>query len=181
MDSKGTDASAYARRVTPRILPDGALLRDARRGDADGILARIHALAVYEREPDAVQNTVEALTETLFGDDPRAFAHVVERDGEIAGIAIWFLTYSTWTGKHGIWLEDLIVDEAQRGRGYGKALLASLADVCVERGYTRLEWTVLDWNAPSIAFYQAIGATPMDEWTTQRLSGTALQALATTS
>ena len=125
---------------------------------------------MYEREPDAVENTVEALTETLFGEDPRAFTHVVERDGEIVGIAIWFLTYSTWTGKHGIWLEDLIVDEAQRGRGYGKALIASLAAVCVERGYSRLEWTVLDWNAPSIAFYRSIGAAPMDEWTTQRLT-----------
>ncbi len=104
----------------------------------------------------------------------------MERDGEIVGIAIWFLTYSTWTGRHGIWLEDLIVDEAQRGRGYGKALIASLAAVCVEREYTRLEWTVLDWNAPAIAFYRSLDATPMDEWTTQRLTGDALAALAET-
>jgi GNAT superfamily N-acetyltransferase len=166
--------------VTPRTLPDGALLRDARRGDEPGILALIHALAVYEREPDAVENTIEALAETLFGADPRAFTHVVERDGDIVGIAIWFLTYSTWTGRHGIWLEDLIVDEAQRGRGYGKALIASLAAVCVERDYSRLEWTVLDWNAPSIAFYRSIGAEPMDEWTTQRLTGSKLEDLATT-
>jgi GNAT superfamily N-acetyltransferase len=164
--------------VTPRTLPDGAILREARPGDEPGILACIHALAVYEREPDAVENTVEALSETLFGDDPRAFAHVVEREGVIVGIAIWFLTYSTWTGKHGIWLEDLIVDGAQRGRGYGTALIASLAAVCVEREYTRLEWTVLDWNAPSIAFYRSIGAAAMDEWTTQRLTGAELQALA---
>ena len=87
--------------MTPRTLPDGAVLREARRGDEPGILASIHGLAVYEREPDAVENTVEALAETLFGDDPRAFTHVVERDGEIVGIAIWFLTYSTWTGQHG--------------------------------------------------------------------------------
>lgn len=167
--------------MTSRILPDGALLREARRGDEPGILALIHALAVYEREPDAVENTVEALTSTLFGDDPRAFAHVVERDGEIVGIAIWFLTYSTWTGRHGIWLEDLIVDESQRGRGYGKALIAMLAAVCVEREYTRLEWSVLDWNAPSIAFYRSIGAEPMDEWTTQRLTGARLQELAASS
>ena len=153
-------------------------MRQARPGDEPGILAGIHALAVYEREPDAVENTVETLSETLFGEDPRAFTHVVERDGEIVGIAIWFLTYSTWTGKHGIWLEDLIVDEAQRGRGYGKALIASLAAVCLERGYSRLEWTVLDWNAPSIAFYRSIGASPMDEWTTQRLTGVELEALA---
>jgi len=164
--------------VTPRILPDGAVLREARRGDESGILSAIQALADYEREPDAVENTVEALTATLFGDDPRAFAHVVEREGRIVGIALWFLTYSTWTGKHGIWLEDLFVDDADRGRGYGKALISSLAAVCVERGYTRLEWTVLDWNAPSIAFYRALGAAPMDEWTTQRLTGDALATLA---
>ena len=167
--------------MTPRILSDGSVLRDARRGDEPGILACIHSLAVYEREPDAVENTVDALTETLFGDDPRAFTHVVERGGMIVGIAIWFLTYSTWTGKHGIWLEDLIVDESQRGRGYGKALIGSLAAVCVERGYSRLEWTVLDWNAPSIAFYRSIGAVPMEEWTTQRLTGAELQALAATT
>ena len=162
-----------------RDLPDGAVLRAARPGDEPGILAAIRGLAVYEREPDAVENTVDALTETLFGADPRAFAHVVERDGAVAGIAVWLLSYSTWTGRHGIWLEDLFVDEAQRGRGYGKALLASLAAVCVERGYPRLEWTVLDWNAPSIAFYRSVGAAGMAEWTTQRLTGDALAALAT--
>ncbi len=105
------------------------------------------------------------------------FAHVVERDGAIAGIAIWFLTYSTWTGRPGIWLEDLYVSDEHRGRGYGKALIASLAVLCVERGYSRLEWTVLDWNEPSIAFYRALGAQPQDEWTTQRMTGEALRAL----
>ena len=164
--------------MTSRILPDGAALRAARPGDEPGILAGIHALAVYEREPDAVANTVSALTETLFGPEPRAFAHVVEREAEIVGIAIWFLTYSTWTGRHGIWLEDLHVDESQRGRGYGKALIASLAEVCLDRGYSRLEWTVLDWNAPAVAFYRSIGAEPMSEWTTQRLAGAELAALA---
>ena len=164
--------------MTPRELPSGAVLRAARPGDEAGILACIQALAVYEREPDAVENTVDALGETLFGTEPRAFCHVVEREGAIVGIAIWFLTYSTWTGRHGIWLEDLYVDEAQRGTGYGTALISSLASVCVERGYSRLEWTVLDWNAPSIAFYRSIGAAPMEEWTTQRLTGDALHALA---
>jgi len=164
--------------VTSRTLPDGAVLRAARPGDEPGILARIHDLAVYEREPDAVRNTVEMLTETLFGPEPRAFAHVIERDGQVAGIAIWFLTYSTWTGTHGIWLEDLYVAEEDRGRGYGKALLSALAAVCVERGYARFEWTVLDWNEPAIGFYRSIGAEPMSEWTTQRLSGDALRALA---
>ncbi|MFT4214806.1 MAG: GNAT family N-acetyltransferase [Microbacterium sp.] len=164
--------------TTETALVDGAVLRAARPGDEDGILSLIQALAVYEREPDAVENTADMLRDTLFGPEPRAFAHVVERDGNLVGIAIWFLTYSTWTGRHGIWLEDLYVDEEQRGRGYGLALIASLAAVCVERGYPRLEWTVLEWNAPSIAFYRSLGALPQDEWTTQRLTGDALGALA---
>lgn len=164
--------------MTSRTLEDGAVLRAARRGDEPGILAGIRALAVYEREPDAVENSVGALTDTLFGADPKAFAHVVERERQIVGIAVWFLTYSTWTGRHGIWLEDLHVDQSHRGRGYGRALIGALADVCLERGYTRLEWTVLDWNAPAIAFYRSIGATPMSEWTTQRLAGDELRAVA---
>jgi GNAT superfamily N-acetyltransferase len=164
--------------VNARPLDDSATLRTARPGDGAGILACIQALAEYEREPDAVENTVDALTSTLFGEDPKAFAHVVERDGAIVGIALWFLTYSTWTGRHGVWLEDLYVDDAQRGRGYGTALISSLAQVCVERGYSRLEWTVLDWNAPAVAFYRALSAVPMDEWTTERLTGDALAALA---
>ncbi len=164
--------------MTSRTLPDGAVLRAARPGDEHGILAHIEALAVYEREPDAVENTVPMLTDTLFGAQPRAFAHVVERDGSIVGIAIWFLTYSTWTGAHGIWLEDLHVGEAQRGRGYGRALMSALAAVCVERGYRRFEWTVLDWNEPSIGFYRSIGAVPLDAWTTQRMTGAQLESLA---
>lgn len=164
--------------MSARALPGGAVLRPARPGDEGGILALIQALAVYEREPDAVENTPEMIAATLFGEAPRAFAHVVERDDRIVGIAIWFLTYSTWTGRHGIWLEDLFVDEPERGSGYGKALMSALAAVCVERGYARFEWTVLDWNAPSIAFYRSLGAAPMDEWTTQRLTGDALAALA---
>ncbi|SDR65746.1 GNAT family N-acetyltransferase [Agrococcus carbonis] len=164
--------------MTTRELPEGARLRRARPGDEPGILALIRALAVYEREPDAVENTEERLTAMLFGDEAKVFAHVVERDGEIVGIAIWFLTYSTWTGEHGIWLEDLYVDEPHRGRGYGLALMAALAAECVERGYRRFEWTVLDWNEPSIGFYRAIGAAPLDEWTTQRLTGEELAGLA---
>lgn len=159
-------------------LSHGAVLRDATPGDAQGIIDCIQALADYEREPDAVENTAAMLTESLFGAEPRVFAHVVEREGRVVGIALWFLSYSTWTGRHGIWLEDLFVYEEERGRGFGKALIASLAAVCVERGYSRMEWTVLDWNAPSIAFYRAIGAEPMDEWTTQRMTGGALAALA---
>ena len=164
--------------MTTRVLPGDAILREARPGDECGILRCIHGLAVYENEPDAVENTVEALQASLFGAEPKVFAHVIERRGEIVGIAIWFVTYSTWTGRHGIWLEDLFVDGTQRALGYGKALLASLAAVCVERGYSRFEWSVLDWNEPAIGFYRAIGAEPMSEWTTQRLTGAALEALA---
>ncbi|GAB2709842.1 GNAT family N-acetyltransferase [Microbacterium marinum] len=161
-----------------RTFDDGTVLRAASPGDEAGLLAAIQALADYEREPDAVENTAADLTSSLFGPDPKVFAHVVEREERIVGIAIWFLTYSTWTGRHGIWLEDLFVDADQRGRGYGKALIASLGAVALQRGYSRVEWTVLDWNAPSIAFYRSLGAEPMDEWTTQRMSGPALEALA---
>ncbi len=154
------------------------MVRAAQPGDEAGILRLIHALAVYEREPDAVEKTLDGLAASLFGPQPQVFAHVVEREGRVVGIAVWFVTYSTWTGRHGIWLEDLYVDESERGRGYGKALMCALADVCVTRGYGRFEWTVLDWNAPSIAFYRAIGAVAMDEWTTQRLTGDALVRLA---
>ena len=110
--------------VIPRTLAGGAILREARSGDEPGILACIHGLAVYEREPDAVENTVDELEAALFGDEPRVFAHVVERNGEIVGIAIWFVTYSTWTGRHGIWLEDLFVFDRHRGRGFGRALIS---------------------------------------------------------
>lgn len=165
-------------RLEAMTLGDGAVLRAARPGDEAGILACIRALAVYEREPDAVENSEAALTRSLFGAHPRAFAHVVERSGAVVGIAVWFLTYSTWTGRHGIWLEDLFVVDEHRGSGYGRALIASLARVCVDRGYSRLEWTVLDWNAPAIGFYRSLSAEPMDGWTTQRLTGEALSALA---
>ena len=161
-----------------RTLDDGAVLRAAVPGDEAGILAAIHALAVYEREPDAVRTTTDDLTATLFGDDPKAFAHVIERDGGIRAIAVWFLTYSTWTGRHGIWLEDLYVHEQYRSSGYGVALLAALAAECLDRGYSRLEWTVLDWNEPAIGFYRALGAEAMEEWTTRRVTGDALTALA---
>ncbi|MDT3330149.1 GNAT family N-acetyltransferase [Microbacterium sp. KSW-18] len=164
--------------LAARTLEDGAVLRVARPGDEAGILAATHALAAYEREPDAVRTTVGDLTAALFGDDPKVFAHVIERDGGIRAIAVWFLTFSTWTGRHGIWLEDLFVDETDRGRGYGTALLGSLAAVALERGYPRLEWTVLDWNAPAVGFYRSIGAEGMEEWTTQRMAGDALAALA---
>jgi GNAT superfamily N-acetyltransferase len=159
-------------------LNDGAVLRRARRGDEDGILDCIRRLAEYEKEPDAVQTTADDLRESLFGPSPSVFAHVVEKRGQIVAIAVWFLNYSTWTGRNGIYLEDLFVHESERRHGYGRALLKALAEVCAERGYRRLEWSVLDWNEPSIRFYRSIGAIGMDEWTVQRLSGDALARLA---
>ena len=159
-------------------LAGGAVLRRARPGDEDGILACIRALATYEKEPDAVETTADGLRETLFGPSPSVFAHVVARKDRIVGIAVWFLNYSTWTGRNGIYLEDLFVYESERGHGYGKALLQRLAWLCVERGYRRLEWSVLDWNQPAIGFYRSIGAVGMGEWTVQRLNGDALARLA---
>ncbi len=160
-----------------RELGDGAVLRPARPDDIQQILQRIVDLAVYEQEPDVVATTGPMLMETLFGPRPSVWAHVVERDGEILGIAIWYLNYSTWMGRLGIHLEDLFVVEAARGRGYGLALIRALAAICVERDYARLVWEVLDWNAPSIAFYRRLGAVSKDDWTTFRLTGEALLAL----
>jgi GNAT superfamily N-acetyltransferase len=161
-----------------RTLSEGAVLRRARRGDEDGILDCIRRLAEYEREPDAVETTADDLRRALFGSSPSVSAHVVEKAGAVVAIAVWFLNYSTWTGRHGIYLEDLFVRESERRHGYGRALLKTLAGVCTEHGYTRLEWSVLDWNEPAIRFYRAIGAAGLDEWTVQRLSGDALARLA---
>ena len=162
-----------------RSLAGGAVLRWARPGDEDGILDCIRGLATYEREPDAVETTAQDLHRVLFGAAPAVFAHVVEKDGRIVAIAVWFLNYSTWTGRHGIYLEDLFVYESERRHGYGRALLKVLAELCVQRGYRRFEWSVLDWNEPSIRFYRSIGAAGMDEWTIQRLGGDALTRFAT--
>ena len=159
-------------------LAGGAVLRRARPGDEAGILACIRALATYEKEPDAVETTADRLSQTLFGSSPSVFAHVIARPDRIVGIAVWFLNYSTWTGRSGIYLEDLFVCPDERGHGYGKALLRRLARLCAERGYRRLEWSVLDWNSPAVGFYRSIGAVGMDEWTVQRVSGDALARLA---
>lgn len=157
------------------------LIRPARPGDAADILDLIHELAIYEREPDAVKNTEPALVSHLFGPDPQVYAHVVEDDGTVLGFALWFLTYSTWEGTHGIHLEDLYVRETSRGAGHGKALLTELARLAVERGYRRVEWSVLDWNAPAIGFYDSLGAGSMDGWTVRRLEGAALAELGATA
>ncbi|MDF9276527.1 GNAT family N-acetyltransferase [Arthrobacter sp. EH-1B-1] len=155
-------------------------IREARRDDVPTILQLIHDLAVYEKEPDAVRNTVEGLEEALFGPNPRIFAHIAEDDSGVQGFALWFLNYSTWEGVHGIYLEDLYVRPEARGSGYGKALLQTLAGIAAERGYARVEWSVLNWNEPSIQFYRSLGAQAQDEWSTFRLTGAPLAAFAGT-
>ncbi len=153
------------------------LIREAVAGDVPAVVGLVRELADYERELDSCQLTEEQLTAALFGPAPALFGHVATVDGEVVGCALWFLNFSTWRGVHGIYLEDLYVRPGHRGRGLGRGLLWQLASVCRERGYARLEWSVLDWNAPSIAFYRSIGAVPMDEWTTFRLDGDALRDL----
>ncbi|GAA1627784.1 GNAT family N-acetyltransferase [Georgenia ruanii] len=153
-------------------------IRPARPEDVPVILQLVHDLAVYEREPDAVKATAEGLRDALFGPAPAVFAHVAEEDGEVQGFALWFRNFSTWEGVHGIYLEDLYVRPEARGRGHGSALLRTLAQIADERGYARVEWAVLNWNAPSIGFYRSLGARPQDEWTTFRLTGAALAELA---
>jgi GNAT superfamily N-acetyltransferase len=144
------------------------------------VLELIRELAVYERELDAVEATEELLREALFGEQPVASCHVaLGVDGEVAGFALWYVTFSTWRGRPGLWLEDLFVRPTSRGRGLGKALLQELAAVCVERGYPRFEWWVLDWNEPAIGFYRSLGAVPQDAWTVFRVDGEALVRLAT--
>ncbi|TWG91191.1 L-amino acid N-acyltransferase YncA [Nocardioides sp. J9] len=159
------------------VLPTG--IRAAEPRDVPDVLRLVRALAEYEREPDAVETTEEDLHRWVFGDDPVASVLVAESAGEVVGMALWFRTFSTWTGTPGLYLEDLFVDPAARGSGLGKALLAALARIAVHRGYRRVEWAVLDWNTPSIEFYEALGAGPMSEWSTYRLTGDALTALAT--
>jgi GNAT superfamily N-acetyltransferase len=152
-------------------------VRPVRREDVDAVVGLVHELALYEREPESCHLTSAQLDAALFGPAPALFGHVAEVGGEVVGCALWFLDFSTWRGVHGLHLEDLFVRPAHRGAGLGRALLAALAAVCVERGYGRLEWAVLDWNTPSIDFYRALGAVPMDEWTTFRLDGDALARL----
>ncbi|WP_392543547.1 GNAT family N-acetyltransferase [Oryzobacter telluris] len=155
-------------------------IRPAAVEDVPVILRLIRELAEYEKALDEVDTTEEQLREALFpqGREAAVFAHVAEVEGEVVGCSVWFLSYSTWTGTHGIWLEDLYVTPAHRGSGLGQDLLKTLADICVTRGYHRLEWWVIDWNAPSIGFYESIGAVAQEEWIRYRLDGEALTALA---
>ena len=156
-------------------------IRRARPSDVDELLAMVRELAEYERLADQAVATPAQFQAALFGPSPSVYAFVVDDDpeaGTLAGFAIYFLNFSTWLGVHGLYLEDLYIRPQFRGRGFGKALLATMAKVCVDEGYGRFEWWVLDWNVDALAVYESIGAEPMDEWTVQRLAGQALIDLA---
>lgn len=199
----GRDATAGAPGCVPEPSapvptvagPDrpGLVLRPAGPEDVPEILAMIRELAEYERSAHEVEANEELIAALLFGGTtpaggPAAFCHVVEVDPgaaagaevrpHLAAFALWFLNTSTWTGRHGIYLEDLYVRPQHRGLGLGRRLMSELARICLDRGYARLEWWVLDWNEPALDFYDSLGAQPMDEWTVHRMTGAALQALA---
>jgi len=174
------------------------MIRAATPADIPVLLDLIRELAAYERAPEQAQATAEQLHTALFGADPVAYALIAEEPAspdqgagadaneggsgghaaEAVGFALWFRNFSTWTGTPGIYLEDLYVRPERRGAGHGTALLAELAAIAVERGWSRFEWSVLDWNEKALGVYRAIGARPQDEWTVQRLTGPALHALA---
>ena len=154
-------------------------VRPIRPDDVPAVVGLVRELAEYEKAPHEATMTEQQLSAALFGESPKLFGHVAEGpDGAVVGMALWFLNFSTWRGTHGIYLEDLYVQPAARGTGLGRELLRTLAELCVERGYSRLEWWVLDWNTPSIEFYRAAGAVPMDEWTVFRLTDDALRSFA---
>ena len=167
-----TTSSRYPSSVSEEF--DGFQIRPATRSDIPAIQQLIIDLAIYEKEPDAVEGSEADLERELFGQNPVAHCHVAEVEGKVVGIALWYLNYSTWKASAGIYLEDLYVQPEQRGKGIGLALIKTLAKLCVERGYPRFQWWVLNWNQSAIDFYKKIGAVPMDEWTTFRLSEEAL-------
>ena len=144
-------------------------IRAAVREDVPAILSLIRELATYERSPSSVVATEPLLESALFGESPAVFCHVAVVDGEVVGFALWFLNFSTWLGRHGLYLEDLFVRPSHRGQGLGKALLETLIGLARERGYGRVEWVVLDWNTPAQDFYRSLGAEPMDGWTVWRV------------
>ena len=152
-------------------------IRRALVSDIPAVLALIHLLAEYEQAPEQVVATEKDLIDSFFADIPMVFCHVATKNNLVVGIAIWHLNYSTWLGKHGIYLEDLFVVPESRGEGHGLGLLQELAKICVENEYERLQWWVLDWNKPAIEFYQSFGGFAMDEWTVFRLTGDSLKKL----
>jgi len=158
------------------VLPDNRIRRITP-SDVEPVVTLVHELADYEKAADQCHLTSAELRTVLFSPSPALFGHVAELDGEVVGFALWFLSFSTWRGVYGLYLEDLFVRPAHRGSGLGRALVVTLARECVERGYARFEWSVLDWNAPAIGFYESLGATPVDGWTRYRLADDALTAL----
>jgi GNAT superfamily N-acetyltransferase len=154
------------------------MIRTATPDDVPAIVSMIRELAEYEKAAHEVRVTEEMLHATLFGGNPAAFVLIAEDGDEVVGFTLWFLTFSTWNGTHGIYMEDLYVRPGRRGGGHGVALMAELGRICAERGYERLEWAVLDWNEPSIAFYEKLGAVRQDEWLKYRLTDEALGRLA---
>jgi diamine N-acetyltransferase len=149
-------------------------IRAAAPADSALILSLIRELAEYEKLAHAVDATQESIAAALFASEPRLFCDIAEWNGEPVGLAIWFLNFSTFRGRHGIYLEDIFVRPPYRNKGVGKALMSRLARRCVDEGWARVEWAVLDWNAPSIAFYKSIGANVLDDWRICRLTGDAL-------
>ena len=156
-------------------------IRSAAPEDIGLILTFIRELAEYERAPDAVVATEAGLADLLFGEAPKVFCDIAEWDGEPAGFCLWFYNFSTWRGRHGLYLEDLFVRPGHRGRGIGRQLLALLAGRCVDRGLDRMEWAVLDWNELAIGVYRGVGAEVLDDWRICRLTGEPLRALAETA
>jgi GNAT superfamily N-acetyltransferase len=156
-------------------------IRRAAPHDVAAISEMIHALAEFEHAADQCTVTETQISAALFGDQPTVYGHVVEVDGEVAAMALWFVNFSTWDGVAGIYLEDLFVRPGFRRRGLARALLAALAGECVRQGYTRLSWAVLNWNADAITLYDGVGGQPQNEWTTYRLSGPRLAGLAESS
>jgi GNAT superfamily N-acetyltransferase len=155
------------------------LIRPATVDDVPLVVSLVRELATYEREPESVTATEDDYRESLFGPNPRAWCLLAEDDtGEVVGFAVYFVNFSTWVGRHGIYLEDLFVRPTARGAGHGRALLAELARIAVDRGYRRIDWWVLDWNETAHGFYRGLGAVSMDEWTVWRLTGDALRTLA---
>ena len=154
------------------------IIRRACPDEAGLVLSLVRELAEYEKLSHEVEATEQMIAAALFGPNPRLFCDIAEWSGEVAGFAVWFVNFSTFSGRSGIYLEDLFVRPALRGKGIGKSLLAHLARECVANGWSRLQWAVLDWNTPSIDFYKSLGAVMLDEWTVCKVSGAALSALA---
>ena len=165
--------------MSEHIMNDtSATIRRARPGEAGLVMSFVRELAAYEKLSHEVEATEAMIDAALFCGQPRLYCDIAEWNGAPAGFAVWFVNFSTFSGRSGIYLEDLFVRPEHRGKGLGKALLVHLARTCVDNGWSRLQWSVLDWNAPSIAFYRSLGAVLMDEWTICRINGDELMALA---